>query len=84
MDQTDGEDPGIPLTSSEAMGRKLRPSTAGPDERGCVRFDAIDVGDICYLGPCDPAGNRKVCYRTADGCTECYLTDKWCPPKERL
>ena len=52
MDLTDGEDPGIPLTSSEARGRKLRPATAGPDERGCVRFDAIDVGDICYLGPC--------------------------------
>ena len=44
---------------------------------GCVRFDAIDVGDVCYLGPCDPAGIRKVCFRTA----ECYLTEKWCPAR---
>ncbi|SFZ72714.1 hypothetical protein [Chitinimonas taiwanensis] len=68
----------IKLTSEEAKkaGYKKIPSGTKIDKTKGVNIDAVKNGDLCYVGPCEPgAGARTVCYRSENGCDDCWLED---------
>jgi hypothetical protein len=66
----------IKLTAQEAKAAGYKPGPPPKDRSNGIQISHAREDFICYIGPCEPVMEaRLVCYRTENGCDECYWED---------